>query len=391
MEVTENLYAPGRSWLFSGLIGLVVALAGGDALIAQDFQTVASNNEAAFLVDRGSVSRDAADSRWVWAAVRIESRKRFGALRDSGGGGFATAEMRLRIDCSSMRGLEVDTVLWNKSGRIIGETHRQIVDALPIPTPAGSLNAIALSYICNLIGERESAAAIDTRGEVAAGPRTSEMVQVSGTAFAVTSKGHFLTNNHVVRNCDAVAITTSVGDTFEGRVVARDSRNDLALIATGRTLGAFASFRSTPIRAGESVTALGYPLRGLLALEANVSVGIVSATAGLRNDISQVQISAPVQPGNSGGPLLDPTGAVVGVVVAKLDALEVARLTGDVPQNINFAVKGELAQLFLRSFEIEPDFGRGVASEKSVEDVVGLARDFTVQTECEFDVNAEAD
>lgn len=389
--MTEYRFAPSRSWLFSGLIALGLALAGGDPLIAQDFQTVASNKEVAVLVDRSSVSRDADDSRWVWATVRLESRKRFGTLKDSQGLGFETSEMRFRIDCSSKQGVEVDTVVRNKSGRIVGEAHRQIADAVPVPTPAGSLNAIALSFICNLIGERESGAAKDMRSEVSAGPVASEMVQVSGTAFAVTSKGHFLTNNHVVRKCDAVAITTSGGDTFEGRVVARDSRNDLALIATGRALAAFASFRSTPIRAGESVTALGYPLRGLLALEANVSVGIVSATAGLRNDISQVQISAPVQPGNSGGPLLDPTGAVVGVVVAKLDALEVARLTGDVPQNINFAVKGELAQLFLRSFGLEPDYGRGVASEKSVEDVVGLARDFTVQTECEFDLNSEAE
>jgi S1-C subfamily serine protease len=69
-----------------------------------------------------------------------------------------------------------------------------------------------------------------------------------------------------------------------------------------------------------------------------VSTGILSALAGLKDDVRYIQISAPVQPGTSGGPLLDNNGHVVGVVVAKLDALKMAELTGDVPQNINFAV-----------------------------------------------------
>ena len=60
---------------------------------------------------------------------------------------------------------------------------------------------------------------------------------------------------------------------------------------------------------------------------------------GLLDDISQLQISAPIQPGNSGGPLLDEYGNVAGVVVAKLRALAVAKATGDIPQNVNFAVK----------------------------------------------------
>jgi hypothetical protein len=78
-----------------------------------------------------------------------------------------------------------------------------------------------------------------------------------------------------------------------GRVVARDTRNDLALIAVDSPLASVASFRRTPIRAGEDVIALGFPLPGLLATDLNVSKGIVSATAGLRNDTSELQISTP--------------------------------------------------------------------------------------------------
>lgn len=94
-----------------------------------------------------------------------------------------------------------------------------------------------------------------------------------------------------------------------------------------------------PIRPGDGVVALGYPLKGLLASEANVAVGVVSALAGLRNNPATLQITAPVLVGNSGGPLLDEAGNVVGVVVGKLDAIKIVQATGELPQNINFAVK----------------------------------------------------
>ena len=110
-----------------------------------------------------------------------------------------------------------------------------------------------------------------------------------------------------------------------GTVVARDTQNDLALISVDSQLPAVAPFRQTPIRAGEDVIALGFPLPGLLAADLNVSKGIVSATAGLLDDSMKLQISVGVQPGNSGGPLIDSAGLVAGVVLSKLDALVMAK------------------------------------------------------------------
>jgi serine protease Do len=75
--------------------------------------------------------------------------------------------------------------------------------------------------------------------------------------------------------------------------------------------------------------------------------GNVTALAGLGNDSRYLQISAPVQPGNSGGPLLDRAGNVVGIVVAKLNAIGIASVTGDIPQNVNFAIKASVAAAFL--------------------------------------------
>jgi S1-C subfamily serine protease len=101
------------------------------------------------------------------------------------------------------------------------------------------------------------------------------------------------------------------------------------------------------LRAGDSVVAVGFPFPGLLASEANVTTGTVSALAGIGNDARFLQMTVPVQPGNSGGPLLDLEGRVVGVVVGKLNALKIASVTGDIPQNVNFAIKAGVVRSFL--------------------------------------------
>jgi S1-C subfamily serine protease len=204
----------------------------------------------------------------------------------------------------------------------------------------------------------------------------------SGTGFAVDATGSFLTNHHVIEGCTRLTVMVDGGRVLEARVIAADARSDLALIATDSPRTSFVSFRRLPLSPGESVVALGYPLRGLLATEANVSAGIVSALAGIRNDVTKVQISAPIQPGNSGGPLFDSRGAVVGVVVSTLNALKYAKATGTVPQNVNFAVKGEVAQLFLRSAGIMPTFGNDRSSPLSTAEIASRGRGATALVEC---------
>jgi len=101
---------------------------------------------------------------------------------------------------------------------------------------------------------------------------------------------------------------------------------------------------------------IGFPFHGLLTSDFTVTTGIISSLAGLFNDTRFLQISAPVQPGNSGGPLLDTSGNIVGVVAEKLNALRVAKATGDIPENINFAIKTGALRDFLDNSEflIEP-------------------------------------
>ncbi len=175
-----------------------------------------------------------------------------------------------------------------------------------------------------------------------------------GSGFFVSPDGHVLTNFHVVRGCTTTDVFDADSARQTGRVLAVDERNDLALLETHARPKAVAEFSGNSAKVGESIWAFGFPLAGLLATSGNFSGGIVAAMAGLDNDSRMLQISAPVQPGSSGGPLLDQSGIVVGVVVAKLNALGVAKVTHDLPQNVNFAIKIAIAKDFLEANNITP-------------------------------------
>ncbi|MCX7645049.1 MAG: serine protease [Rhodobacteraceae bacterium] len=171
----------------------------------------------------------------------------------------------------------------------------------------------------------------------------------SGSGFRVSEAGHVLTNAHVVERCSA--ITVNGGPAL---LVASSAEHDLALLLAGAVPGqGVAAFAATPARLNSDVTAAGFPLSGLLS-GLNVTRGSVSALSGIGGNLLHMQITAPLQAGNSGGPVLSSEGLVVGVAVSKLDAQAVAAAYGDLPQNVNFAIRGEVARLFLMQNGIEP-------------------------------------
>jgi hypothetical protein len=197
----------------------------------------------------------------------------------------------------------------------------------------------------------------------------------------VSEQGHLLTNRHVVAPCAQVRLA---GSDKPLKVLPQDAANDLALLKMADRPAAVATFRrSNNLRQGESIAVYGYPLEGALAAGGSLSPGVVSALAGLGNNTSQIQITAPVQPGNSGGPVLDSKGQVVGVVVQKLDAVKVAKLTGDVPQNVNFAINEGTARAFLDGNQVSYKTGAWWQFwGKDLEDVATEARRYTVVLEC---------
>ena len=215
-----------------------------------------------------------------------------------------------------------------------------------------------------------------------AAPKQSKSATQTGTGFVISSNGHVVTNQHVIDGCGEITGNLSGEAPLKLRLVSSDETNDLALLQAPSPFKEVAVIRANSVQTGEGVIAIGYPYRGLLTSDFTVTTGIVSSLSGIFNDTRHLQISAAVQPGNSGGPLLDFTGAVVGVVAAKLDAIKVARATGNLPENINFAIKtGALRDFLDNSAVMYRDTERRESNRETAE-VAKKARGFTLLISC---------
>jgi len=204
-----------------------------------------------------------------------------------------------------------------------------------------------------------------------------KLVDVSGTGFLISAEGYVVTNAHVIKDCVGDVQGNFVGQApTKLRVVAADEINDLALLqAKGakKTFADPAMMRELPVRSGDAVVAIGFPYHG--------TTGIVSSLSGILNDTRFLQISAPVQPGNSGGPLLDMSGHVVGVVAAKLNALKFAKATGDIPENVNFAIKTGTLRDFLDNSAVPYDTEL-TETELKTADIASAARAYIMLVTC---------
>jgi serine protease Do len=203
-------------------------------------------------------------------------------------------------------------------------------------------------------------------------------IGASGSGFVVSSRGHVLTNAHVVLTCDSIR----VGKHRSARLVGIDGRSDLALLlASELNRDGIAHFAAAPVLLGEDVAVFGYPLRSILAEHLNMSTGIVSSLAGLGGDARYIQISALVQPGHSGGPVVDLKGRVVGVATSVLDTAKIARQKG-VVQPVTFAIRHEWVLRFLREQGIEPK----VTSSEELQAktlIAGQAGRYTLPISCD--------
>ncbi|MFB6417684.1 MULTISPECIES: S1C family serine protease [Bradyrhizobium] len=213
----------------------------------------------------------------------------------------------------------------------------------------------------------------------------------SGTGFVVSASGHIVTNHHVIDGCSDLKGNLTGEAAMTLRVVSSDAMNDLALLQapSTTTFKEFVRIRDRSIRSGDSVVAIGFPYRGLLSSDFTVTTGIVSSLSGMRNDSRFLQISAPVQPGNSGGPLFDTTGQIVGVVTGKLDNLRIAVATGNIPENINFAIKTGALRDFLDN-SVVPYQTAEPKGELKTTDIAANARAYTMLISCTGTEQADA-
>jgi S1-C subfamily serine protease len=202
-----------------------------------------------------------------------------------------------------------------------------------------------------------------------------------GSGFVVSDRGQVLTNHHVVASCGRIRVRSG-RRVAPAKLATADARADLALLASSVSVTA----KTAPFRRrraavlGEQVLIAGYPLQGLLSHEMHVGIGVVSALAGPRGDTRLIQIGTQVQPGNSGGPVLDRSGRVIGLVAGVLPPADAAKAGAIGAPQLSFAIRGELIGSFLERAGVRYRTTASNALDTGV--LARRAEAFTVLVEC---------
>ncbi|MCX6929091.1 MAG: tetratricopeptide repeat-containing serine protease family protein [Verrucomicrobia bacterium] len=200
----------------------------------------------------------------------------------------------------------------------------------------------------------------------------------SGTGFFITEDGFLVTNEHVVKDGAQIRLLTSAG-LISAKVVKVNAANDLALLKAEGRFAALPVATSRTVRLGGTVATVGFPNIGLQGFAPKLAKGEVASLSGAQDDARYFQISEPVQPGTSGGALVDEHGNVVGVVSAKLSARAALKTSGALPENVNYAVKSSFLLGFLESVpEVPTKLKEPLSAERKFDDVVQTAQQAAV-------------
>ena len=214
-------------------------------------------------------------------------------------------------------------------------------------------------------------------------PEPEKTLILSGTGFFV-GPNRVATNNHVVRGCTKpIQVRYPDRASYTATISGQDYTNDLVLLHTEMPNLSVASFRFQPLL-GEAVATYGFPYSGVLSSSGNFTWGNITALSGMQDDTRFLQTSTPIQPGNSGGPLLDSSGRVVGVVVTQLDAMVMMQTEHSVPQNVNFAIQSPIVINFLSAKSVTPNLDNSsTGAQRPPSEIADMAKKFTVQIYCQ--------
>jgi S1-C subfamily serine protease len=179
----------------------------------------------------------------------------------------------------------------------------------------------------------------------------------TGTGFFINSAGYVVTNWHVVENAARISFTNFQQKKYQAQLLAKDPSCDLAILKLSMRTKHWLPIQpsSSAIRKGTEVLTVGFPRVDLQGSESKVTTGVVSSLSGAANDPKSFQISVPVQPGNSGGPLVTHDGAVIGVISSKLNASALSPAEV-LPENVNYAVKSSCLTDLLRTLPGKGNF-----------------------------------
>jgi len=194
----------------------------------------------------------------------------------------------------------------------------------------------------------------------------------SGSGFYITSSGHIVTNNHVIEGCRKVSLTHN-GKQFEANVIATDVKNDLANLKSNIRPTRFYKISKDDPKLLEDVIIAGYPLGKKVSSAIKTSKGSVTSLAGYGDNYSNFQTDAALNQGNSGGPIMDGSGSVVGVAVANY-----GKQAG--VESFNFGIKSSTLRTFVSSNDI--NFSSGSKSKLNNEQLGNLINNATIYLEC---------
>lgn len=358
---------------------LVSMMALATAVWAADWKPLPSPAEYGATVDLDSVAASKGYTRFT---VR---RAYTGAQRHDSGKEYFSARLQYVADCNERSATLVVTQYYGEDRKLIQADIRPNVKRSEFATPeTGSELAEALKLACVKLAESGGAQADAAKKPQAtqATPAKPAPRSTSGSGIVVSRDGHILTNQHVVRECDVYQVIDNTARILKASLQAVDVAKDLALLTVEERFASVAPVRKEAApKLGEAVTVVGYPLVGVLGTRPTVGFGHISSTVGVRGNPAQMQISVPIQRGASGGPVLDQAGNVIGVVVAKLDALKVAERVGDLPQNVNFAIRGEVVRSFLEAQNIN-FAGSDDSAKLENTDIASRGAAITVRVRC---------
>lgn len=168
-----------------------------------------------------------------------------------------------------------------------------------------------------------------------------------GTGFFVTADGKLLTNNHVIAGCTAFSVEATDGSETAATLIAADAAEDLALLQAPVPGAGPVTFRGKVAWNGGPIAIIGYPSFGLQRIKPLLAAGTLTGPAS--PDGHRFQFQADIRHGNSGGPIFDEQGLVVGIVFAKIDTADAFRVTGQLIKNVGFAISNNATTAFLEA------------------------------------------
>jgi S1-C subfamily serine protease len=206
----------------------------------------------------------------------------------------------------------------------------------------------------------------------------SNSPKFSGTGFFITDDGYLISNYHVVKDATKIRLVTSAG-TIDAKVVQVDAANDLALLKADGRFSPLPITSSRTVKLGGTVATVGFPNIGMQGFSPKLAKGEIASLSGAQDDPRYFQISVPVQPGNSGGALVDERGNVIGIVSAKLNASVALAASGSLPENVNYAIKSSFLLSFIESVPaVSAKLKAPVTVDRKFEEVVKSAQDAAV-------------